>query len=202
MTTFDPTAYGPAFAPLVLIDRCRSLGTGTADCGARDRLDKLSVETAFAHAKVVDRLMATCCVSAVWLLHDCLDESHTISQGIDTPSGSFWHGIMHRREGDFSNAKYWFRRVGRHEVFAALGTAAAALAAKHSSGEGDSPILLRGLSNIGTVPGAGDWDPYAFVDLCQSAACGQRDAESLCRAVQQAEWELLFDHCYRAAVGE
>ena len=53
--------------------------------------------------------MAACCLAGVWLLHDYLDESHTISQRIDTPSGSFWHGIMHRREGDFSNAKYWFR---------------------------------------------------------------------------------------------
>jgi hypothetical protein len=44
---------------------------------------------------------------------DDLDRSHTISQSIETPTGSFWHGILHRREGDFSNSKYWFRRAGK-----------------------------------------------------------------------------------------
>jgi hypothetical protein len=50
--------------------------------------------------------------AAIWLYVDDLDRSHTVSQGIETEEGSFWHGIMHRREGDFSNAKYWFRRAG------------------------------------------------------------------------------------------
>jgi hypothetical protein len=51
-----------------------------------------------------------------WLLAGDLDASHEISQSIENRDGSFWHGIMHRREGDFSNAKYWFRRVGKHPV--------------------------------------------------------------------------------------
>jgi hypothetical protein len=49
------------------------------------------------------------CMSGLWLLAGDLDRSHTISQGIGSAEGSFWHGIMHRREGDFSNSKYWFR---------------------------------------------------------------------------------------------
>ncbi len=57
---------------------------------------------------------------ALWLLAGDLDASHEISQSIETPDGSFWHGIMHRREGDFSNAKYWFRRVGKHPVLKQL----------------------------------------------------------------------------------
>lgn len=56
------------------------------------------------------------CMAGLWLLAGDLDASHEISQSDHSPEGSFWHGIMHRREGDFSNAKYWFRRVGRHEV--------------------------------------------------------------------------------------
>ncbi len=52
--------------------------------------------------------------SAIWLYVDELDRSHTISQGILDATGSYWHGIMHRREGDFSNAHYWFRKVGDH----------------------------------------------------------------------------------------
>ncbi|MGE3642211.1 MAG: hypothetical protein AB7G28_26955, partial [Pirellulales bacterium] len=107
----------------------------------------------------------------VWLLHDFLDESHHISQSIDTPSGSFWHGVMHRREGDFSNAKYWFRHVGHHAVFDRL-----------SEREGA-------------------WDPFAFVDRCQAAVRSGKDREQ-CLDLQQAEWESLFDFCYRQAVGE
>jgi len=54
------------------------------------------------------------------LLSGQLDASHEISQSIHSPEGSFWHGIMHRREGDFWNAKYWFRKVGKHPVLAHL----------------------------------------------------------------------------------
>ncbi|MEM9644697.1 MAG: hypothetical protein AAF989_06875 [Planctomycetota bacterium] len=54
--------------------------------------------------------------SALWLLAGELDRSHDISQNLKSPSGSFLHGIMHRREGDFGNAKYWFRTAGDHPV--------------------------------------------------------------------------------------
>lgn len=52
--------------------------------------------------------------AALWLYVDELDISHQISQGMDNPTGSYWHGIMHRREGDFPNSHYWFRRTGHH----------------------------------------------------------------------------------------
>jgi hypothetical protein len=53
-------------------------------------------------------------IAALWLYVDELDKSHVESQAIDTPTGSYWHGIMHRREGDFDNSHYWFDRVGKH----------------------------------------------------------------------------------------
>jgi hypothetical protein len=68
------------------------------------------------------RPMEQRCVEAgLWLLWDCLDESHEISQtmeGKGSPrTADYWHGIMHRREPDASNASYWFRRVGDHPAF-------------------------------------------------------------------------------------
>src|SRR5262245_45470401 len=57
------------------------------------------------------------CLSGLWLAFDFLDEAHVICQDLDTPEGSYWHALMHRREPDYPNSKYWFRRVGTHPIF-------------------------------------------------------------------------------------
>jgi hypothetical protein len=188
MFQFDPQAYGLVFAPLLSVDRRRALDAGRPDVRSHAALKNLSVKTAFD--EVADSDMAACCIAGVWLLHDHLDESHAISQGIDTPSGSFWHAIMHRREGDFSNAKYWFRHVGQHPVYDELAHVAASLREAISSPD---EIEVRLIPN-------GNWDPFAFADLCQAAVRSESDVRDLCLDIQQAEWELLFDYCYRAAL--
>jgi len=58
--------------------------------------------------------------AALWLYVDELDRSHEVSQAIETPIGSLWHGIMHRREGDFWNSKYWFRKAGHIKALAGM----------------------------------------------------------------------------------
>jgi hypothetical protein len=190
MSQFDAHTFGPVLAPLLETDRRRPLDSGTPDASHRPALQALTTD-ALSHTSVADRDMAMCCISGVWLLHDYLDESHTISQAIETPSGSFWHGIMHRREGDFSNAKYWFRRVGRHPAFDAIGQRAAELGAARGEER-----ALKSLIN------AGQWDPFTFVDLCEANVHGKGSTHELCLDIQQAEWESLFDHCYASAAGE
>jgi hypothetical protein len=170
MHRFDSTSYGPAFATLLNVDRRRPLEAGSPRPESRPALKDLSAETAFAHAGVRDPDMAACCIAGIWLLHDFLDESHTISQSIETPSGSYWHAMMHRREGDFSNSKYWYRRVGRHPVIELMSEA------------------------LGT-----NFDPFAFVDGCEASVRGNSKDRDDCPVIQQTEWELLFDYCYRAA---
>jgi hypothetical protein len=55
-------------------------------------------------------------LSALWLVAGNLDASHTLSQSNASPEVSYLHGIMHRREGDFGNAQYWFNRVEKHPL--------------------------------------------------------------------------------------
>ena len=48
----------------------------------------------------------------IW--HDRLDDAHGIVQDLSDPTGGYLHAIIHRREPDFSNARYWLQRIGSH----------------------------------------------------------------------------------------
>src|SRR5262249_50800059 len=116
MKTFDPTAYGPTIAALLREDRLAPLGPGTPNRSVRAALEAATAEKLFGDQQVRDRHMADACRAGLWLYHDFLDESHKISQDIDTPTGSYWHAIMHRREPDPSNSKNLWRRGGSHSL--------------------------------------------------------------------------------------
>ena len=166
--SFSPAKYGPEINELLSTDRLPDLGPGHPDANVGPTLQGLTVKSLFGDQPVRDRSMAQCCLAGLWLWFDYLDESHTISQSIGTATGSFWHGIMHRREPDYSNAKYWFRRVASHPAYEMIAAAAST----------DS------------------WDPFDFVDQCERAYGSGSDAEQTCRELQQLEWQVLFDFCY------
>ena len=42
------------------------------------------------------------------------DTAHAIAQNEGNDSGSLIHAYLHRKEGDLSNAGYWYSRAGRH----------------------------------------------------------------------------------------
>jgi hypothetical protein len=187
---FNPKSYGPDVSALIT-DCLPQLGPGSPNHSVRPQLASLTVEQIFPGEKIVDRDAARCCLSALWLWHDFLDESHAISQEIHTIDGSYWHGIMHRREPDYTNAKYWFHRVPRHPIFDPLGAAAQELAAKSQL---DEPAKYLATQTT--------WDPFRFVDLCEAVARGRSEMEQLAREFSQLEWQMLFDYCFRAAIGQ
>ncbi len=131
---FQPMRYGSRVAELLLADRLPELGAGQPNTSARPLLAALSVETLFENGPIVNDDLAQCCLAGLWLWHDFLEESHRISQEIACAEGSYWHGMMHRREADYSNAKYWFRRVGAHEVYQQLSQVPAVPAFGHGLG--------------------------------------------------------------------
>jgi hypothetical protein len=173
--TFNPHAYTSVVAELLSGDRMPALGPGTPNATARPRLEALTIESLFGAQAIRDADMARCCLSALWLLNDCLDESHQISQEIDTPSGSCWHAIMHRREPDAGNSKYWWRRVGQHPFLVPLREETAVLGYAYAT-------------------------PAAFVDFCERVRETGSEDEKLARQVQLLEWRILFDWCWRQSL--
>jgi hypothetical protein len=134
---------------------------------------------------------AAAMLAGLYLWHDVLDESHKVSQGLHTTSGSMWHAIMHRREGDFSNSKYWYARCENHPIVPTL-----ARQANEAINPYPADVSILKLSHNG-------WDSDAFVDLVERVHDNPNDPRhKLAVALQQLEWRLLFDHCTREAKGK
>jgi hypothetical protein len=58
---------------------------------------------------------------ALW--HDARGDwaaAHRVAQETEDPTGAWVHAYLHRKEGDLSNAAYWYRRAGRPVATGAL----------------------------------------------------------------------------------
>lgn len=120
------------------------------------------------------------------LLNDDLNASHEIAQGIETSTGSFWHAIMHRREGDFSNANYWWRQTGNHAAFEEV-----LLAARSTLNGKENREEREFLHHLEVKK---SWDPLEFVALCEKAASKKHDAIWL-QELQLVEMTALLSWC-------
>ncbi len=146
------------------------------------------------HRRAADAMAV---VSGLYLIHDFLDDAHRLAQEADNRTAAYWHGIMHRREPDYDNARYWFRRVGDHPLFGPLGEAARRVLADAASRLPVEPIDRQGR-----------WDAFAFVRVCEQLGDRARsdepagsDAILLARRLQGLEMKLLLAYSIDAAVG-
>jgi hypothetical protein len=172
--TDHPGGVSPAVSELLKNVPLAPLGPGEPERAWKRALQALD-DHSFGAGVNADR---AACRAGLWLAFGFLDEAHTISQGLETAEGSYWHALMHRREPDASNAAYWFRRVGEHPIFAAL---------------------TKEAQDLGMRSCSAGWDPVAFIDLCEKHRGSGTEQEMLLRRVQKREWELLFDWCLRGA---
>jgi hypothetical protein len=150
-----------------------------AELGPGPRHGRQSVSDLERALKTVSPLIR----ALVLLWHDHLDEAHSLAQDVPTPDGSFVHGIMHRREPDYGNAKYWFHRVGHHAAFPALARRAAALPTS-----APERVLLGRFCRDET------WDPFGFIDCCQEESKPSSAHGLFLRRVQKAEFSALLEH--------
>jgi len=134
------------------------------------------------------------------LLNDSLDRAHSYAQLIeDDPTGAYWHGIMHRMEADYWNAKYWFRQAGSHPVMKSLGKQASPIVEPSLQ---DGQALSQELHNLLRAATQGhSWNAAAFVDAVALQEQGQRteDSGEVLKKLQRLELSLLLAYTLEAA---
>jgi len=59
-------------------------------------------------------------MSGLFLYFSCLKEAHDLLHTFGSLDGAYWHGIMHRMEGDAITRINWFRRTKLHPMYPVL----------------------------------------------------------------------------------
>ena len=167
-----------------------TIGIVPRDRFLRQVIDRISVKG--SHSKGERGRIATTALRAgLLLLTGYVEESHAASQSIEGEgslhTGDYWHAILHRREPDYGNAKYWFRHVGRHPNFQRLAELVQPML-DDSTGLAAAE-LGRWKTRLLTSQG---WDAFAFVDFCQAAE-RQPELKPLGEVIQWMEMLLLIE---------
>lgn len=111
--------------------------------------------------------------AALWLYVDDLDRAHDLVQDLHSPTGSLLHAVMHRREGDFPNAVYWYRKAGNHPALAEIDLTGG------GAGSGTSVARYRA-------------EP--FVKQVQHATEAGITENPALESQQNKEWVAIFSH--------
>ncbi|HVZ79228.1 MAG TPA: hypothetical protein VHE12_00350 [bacterium] len=126
---------------------------------------------------------------ALFLYLDCFDEAHNVANDHEGSwQGNWIHAILHRREPDAGNSKYWYARVKAPDsAYRAIGWSVLEILEK------DPPKDLVKLRD--RVHKSCLWEPETFVDLCDKYR--KEDPASVPYRVlvrlQETEWSGLLN---------
>ena len=118
--------------------------------------------------------------AALFYYHNALDDSHKQAAKTEGDLAAYWHGMVHRREGDFENARYWMRRAGEQPVFPEM-QGRASDASLHMSRQAK-------------------WDPFLFIHLCEQYKYGETEYKKEIGQLQRVEFAAMFDYVWRQCV--
>jgi hypothetical protein len=114
-----------------------------------------------------------------------IERAHEIVQSGSTSMDRYLHGVVHRIEGDYWNAKYWFQQINDRQLLAKVSDTI--------SKAPDSLEIFELSKSLGIFDDRGQFSPQCWVDaqaaLTNTSSPSDRE---LIQRVAQVEWETLW----------
>jgi hypothetical protein len=134
-----------------------------------------SVKTALAESP---EAVGTVAEALMWLRLGRFDPAHVIVQDASHGIAAYVHGMLHRLEGDFWNANYWFRQTRDPKLEAWI-----------------QEFLRK--QNVST-PWKGRFDPVEFTRACELWRGNRESVDRIPKEVLQElalrEWEAVWEN--------
>ena len=115
---------------------------------------------------------AACVRALLWYAAGNLNAAHEIVQPMSGPDGAYIHGMIHRVEDDFDNARYWFSRAAAHPASA--------------------EIYRHAVVNSPAIAAHPLWDPVYVTDLLEQSRKTGISEELI--TILRIEFEELFNY--------
>jgi hypothetical protein len=134
-----------------------------------------SVKTALAESP---EAVGTVAEALMWLRLGRFDPAHVIVQDASHGIAAYVHGMLHRLEGDFWNANYWFRQTRDPKLEAWI------------------QEFFR--KRNGSRPLFEGFDPAKFTDACElwlgKSELGERLPAEVLQGMALLEWEAVWEN--------
>lgn len=169
---------------MLVVDRLRQIFVNAGNPGLDQKIRASAKSVDEVRAALAEALQLTAfdaprqaqLLALAYCWHDSWDAAHEVVQTMEgDPAADFIHAVLHRREGDADNARYWLARISDHPVFTHLIPVAAA--------EGFTDLVSDGV-----------WRPGAFLARCLRAQTTAEPSETAAlMRIQAAELLALLD---------
>jgi hypothetical protein len=157
-------------------------GAGEVRKAVADLAARLPVRPATDRLRVLEGL------ALLW--HDHWDAAHEIAQSREgDPDHDLLHAMLHRREGDFANAGYWFGGSGKHPCYSLLARRLASLSSL-SNLSGPSSLAADGLKAAGLQEDR--WSARIFLAAVRARTEGARGGRAPVSPASPSEASLIL----------
>ncbi len=202
MIELDPSLLPPEMTYVVMLRGAQIpplVWTERRQDTAKQHLEDNDNNKLFGRVMSANEEMACAVRAMLYLWNGWIQECAATARSTAEKERHYLTGLCYRHASNVMAAKASFQSLDGHPTFEVLAHRAVDQISISGAWRHKTIGRFKQIMEFDPI-----WEPFAFVDIVEAARAGKfdRTEEDLVRTLQCLEWEILFKHCYEAAVGE